>query len=619
MWAAAACLLLGGIGSAEAAAPPTVAQMLSFRPRQEGVVYSTPAPEKYSTCKVELVKGAKGGSGWVLKDDDGSLLRKFFDSNGDNHIDIWSYYKDGAEVYTEIDTKYDPAALKPDQYRWLNSGGMKWGIDDAKDGHIKSWKVISPEEVSQELLAALVKNDVARFQALLITESELRALGVQGEQANRIHDQLLGAVDRFQETIKKLGANLNAKTTWLHLETAAPQCLSAEQIGASVDIFKHARGTVLFDIGGGGNDWLQTGEMIQVAPNCWRLIGGPVAGAAPPDSSKGIEDPEVAKLVQRLGQHDKTAPVGEPTPSALVMKHHLKRADILEEIVAKVKREEREQWIRQVADSLSTAAQASPKEDTTALERLRTLEAALAKAIPSHNLTAYVTFREMQAEYSARLAKEKIDKVQQDWLDRLNKFVRAFPTAEDTPDAMVQAGMVAEFLGKDVEAKNWYTQLSTQFADKPQGAKAKGAVDRLNLEGQVLKVAGPTLADTNVTFDIESLRGKVVLVYYWASWNTQGAGDFTKLKTLVDTYGAKGLELVCVNLDTSIEEGRKFQKEQSIVGTHLYQANGLEGKLATDYGIMVLPQMFLVAKDGKVINRNAQIANVEDEIKKLLK
>jgi hypothetical protein len=620
-WTAAACLFLGGIGSAGAA--PTVTQMLSFRPRQEGVVCTTPTAEKQNACKVELVKGAGGrGSGWVLKDEDGNLLRKFFDSNDDNRIDVWSYYKDGVEVYAELDTTF---AGKPDQYRWLNGGGMKWGVDENRDGHIDYWKQISPEEVSQELLQALVTKDAARFQALLITEAEVKTLGLPAEQTTRIAEQLKAAADRFQDTAAKL-TKLGPKTAWLHLETAAPQCVPGDPANGRPDVIRHPRGTVLFDVGG-GNDWLQTGEIIQVAANAWRLTGGPAPGAAPESGetiAKGgtnITDPEVQKLVEELTTLDKGAPASEGGPSALVAKHHLARADVLEKIVGKVKAQEREPWIRQVADSLSTAAQSSPADDSTGLERLRSLQAQLAKHMPGHNLAAYVTFREMQADYARKIGSKPPDfnKVQQEWLDRLAKFVQTYPKAEDTPDALLQAGMVAEFLSKEVDAKNWYTQLARGFEDKPQGAKAKGAIERLSLEGQALKLAGPLLNDPATAFDMEQVRGKVALVYYWASWNSQSSGDFTKLKGLAETYGSKGLEIVCVNLDSSPEEAKKFLKSAPPLGTHLYGAGGLEGKLAADYGILVLPQAFLVGKDGKVVNRNAQLGNVEDDIKKQTK
>ncbi len=77
--------------------------MLGYKPRQEGVNISTPTSEAEAGCKVDLVKGQRKGSGWQLKDDKGNVLRLFFDSNEDNKIDVWAYYKDGVEVYREID------------------------------------------------------------------------------------------------------------------------------------------------------------------------------------------------------------------------------------------------------------------------------------------------------------------------------------------------------------------------------------------------------------------------------------------------------------------------------------------------------------------------------------
>jgi hypothetical protein len=620
VWVATACLLLGGVCSARAA--PTVAQMLSFRPRQEGVVITTPAPEKQADCKVELVKGPGGrGSGWVLKDENGGLLRKFFDSNDDNRIDVWTYYKDGVEAYSEIDSTFTG---KPDQYRWLNAGGMKWGVDRDKDGRIEHWKAISPEEVSQELLQALIAHDLTRFQALLIDEAEIKAVGLSTEQANRIREQVKAAAEKFQDAIVKL-TKLSPKASWIHLETSAPQCVTSDVAGGA-EVIKHARGTILFDVAG-ANDWIQTGEIIQVGVNSWRLVSGPTPGSAPPEnfaSGTGVvSDPEVQKLVEKLTKHDQglQRQPSDPGPNAEVMRHYLTRADILEAIVGKVKPQEREPWIRQVADSLSSASQYSSPSDTTALDRLRNLEAQLAKYMPGHNLTAYVTFREMQAELAAKVNKKGTDfnAVQKEWMERLGKFVQTYPRAEDTPDALLQAGMAAEFLTKEVEAKNWYGQLVKNFPDKPQAKKAEGSIRRIDLEGKPLKLAGPLLTDTNVAFDLDQMAGKAVLVYYWASYNNQLQSDFAKLKSLLDTYGPKGLEVVCVNLDEKVEIARQALSGASPVGTHLYGAGGLEGKFATDYGITMLPNLFLVGKDGKVVNRSAQIANVEEDLKKLLK
>lgn len=614
-------LLLGALSAPASAAPP-VAQMLTFKPRQPGVVCTTPAADKQSRCKVELVKSGRG-SGWVLKDEEGDLLRRFFDSNGDKHIDVWAYYKDGVEVYAEIDTTYNG---KPDQYRWFNTGGCKWGLDENEDGRIDSWKVISPEEVSQEILAALVSRDFTRLQPLLLTEAELKKLDLPNDQASRIREQLKAAPDKFQETLSKL-SKLSPKAAWIHLETVAPQCVAPQGATGRAEVVKHPRGTLLYD-NGGKSDWIQTGEMYRVG-SAWRLVGAPVPGAAAPETPAGksgaldlAENPELQKLIVELTQLDKQVPLSTGAVNPALAQHHLKRADVLERIVAKVKAADRDPWIRQVADSLSTAAQSDPS-NKDAMSRLLALERQLAAALPAgHALTAYVTYREMQADYSRSLpphGKEtNFTKIQEAWLARLAKFVQDFPRGEDTPDALLQAGMVSEFLNKEVEAKNWYKQLKDRFGGKPQARKAEGCIRRLDLEGQTLALSGPMLNDPNITFDVDQKRGKVVIVYYWASWNNQCSADFTKLKGLLDAHAGK-VDLVCVNLDNSSDEARSFLRGTPAPGTHLHQDGGLESKLATDYGIQVLPTIFVVGKDGKVVNRNGQIANLENEVKKLVK
>ena len=54
-------------------------------------------------------------------------------------------------------------------------------------------------------------------------------------------------------------------------------------------------------------------------------------------------------------------------------------------------------------------------------------------------------------------------------------------------------------------------------------------------------------------------------------------------------------------------------------GTHLDAPGGLDGSaLAAAYGILAPPHVILAGKDGKVVNRNAAVAGLEDEVKKLI-
>ena len=605
-------LLAGTFGNAKAQ-DARIAKILGYKPRQPGVVYTIPSPQQEASCKLELVTGSQPGSnGWVLVDGQGQTVRRFFDTDGDKQIDVWSYYLDGVEVYREIDSNHNK---KADQFRWLNSGGSKWGIDSNEDGKIDFWKVISAEEVSQEVLQAVLTNDFDRLKALWITDAEMKSLNLPVEEINRLQTQQKQAAKKFQSAVAKL-SDLGPQTKWLRLEATMPQCVPAGAGGLTQDIIKYQKAAVLYE-NNSKHDWLQIGDLIQVGP-AWRIIDAPSV-SAPGGAETASSDPESQKLMEELGKLDANPPriQDQPGPNAEVVRYNLQRADILQRIVAKAKAEDRDQWLRQQADCLSAAVLSSAEGDRTGYERLLELEKQVAKDQPSSPVAAYITFREMQADFALRPAKSpESAKSQEQLLQRLAKFVEDYPQGEDTPDALMQLGMVSELMGRETEAKNWYKQLIKNHPDKKAFVgKAEGALRRFELEGKALLLTGSSITGSH--FDIGSLHGKVVVVYYWDSSNQQSIGDFARMKELLRLYGSKGLEIVCINLDSSPPLAGSALS--SGPGVQLFQPGGLESSLANQYGIVVLPTMFLVGPDGKVVNRNIQIATVEEEIKKLVK
>jgi hypothetical protein len=282
---------------------------------------------------VELVTGKRGGSGWLVRDPQGRPVRRFFDSNGDKKIDIWSYYHEGVEVYREIDSSFHG---KPDQFRWLNAGGMKWGIDSNGDLKIDTWKLISAEEVSQEIVQALISRDFARLQPLFITEAELKALELPAAEVTRIHELRKQASAKFQNTVGKL-THLTEKTRWVHLETGAPQCLPADTAGTKQDLITYRRASILCETNG-KHDWLQTGELIQVGL-AWRIIDAPSVGDGVGEDAPSGNDPALQALLSQLGTLDAHPPSGSDIGAGAnpeLVTYNLKRADLLEQIVAKV-------------------------------------------------------------------------------------------------------------------------------------------------------------------------------------------------------------------------------------------------------------------------------------------
>ncbi len=157
----------------------TVEKALAMRPVQKDVSYGQVAADDTAKCTLSNVK-IKGWRGFELVGPDGAILRRFADTNDDKKIDLWSYFQYGMEVYRDIDADFDG---KADQYRWLSTGGTRWGLDDNEDGQIDRWKQISAEEVSAEVVAAIRDQNIERFVALLISENEIKELGLSEQKS----------------------------------------------------------------------------------------------------------------------------------------------------------------------------------------------------------------------------------------------------------------------------------------------------------------------------------------------------------------------------------------------------------------------------------------------------
>jgi hypothetical protein len=115
--------------SAATPAAPSVEYALKFMPVQRGVDFDQPTPEEAAKCKISTKK-IDGHVGYIVESGDGVILRKFVDTNEDNFVDQWSYYKDGLEVYRDIDSNFNG---KADQYRWFHTAGSRWGLDPKED------------------------------------------------------------------------------------------------------------------------------------------------------------------------------------------------------------------------------------------------------------------------------------------------------------------------------------------------------------------------------------------------------------------------------------------------------------------------------------------------------
>lgn len=127
-----------------AGVPPQLVEKGLARPaKQADAEYDQVSPADAATC-TGTYETRNDVRGLLIVGPTGQPLRWLADSNGDGKIDQLSFFKDGIEVYRDIDSDFDD---KIDQSRWLATAGTRWGIDKDQDGILDEWKMISAEEV----------------------------------------------------------------------------------------------------------------------------------------------------------------------------------------------------------------------------------------------------------------------------------------------------------------------------------------------------------------------------------------------------------------------------------------------------------------------------------------
>lgn len=614
--------LLCGAFSSEARAQVKADAILARQPVQQGVVVSMPTGADLAGCKVENMAWPAGSNGVspkgvVVTDGAGKKLRQFIDTAGGSKYNIFSYFLEGVESYREVDAR---GTGKPDTFRWLGVNGSKSGVDLNGDGTIDKWFALSPEEASQELFAAVLTKDPARLQALMVKEEDLKELALPAAEMAKIKNRSDKAVQRLSATVE--GLKLTDKAKFVHAVFGVPNATPADSFGGREDLLKHKSGTVLLDKGDGKSmDLFQTGELVLVG-KAWKLIDGPGIGGSTeeePNTSGGpvpkVIEAEVAKLQG----------VKQPANSADMARYHSERAAILEVCVEKTKGTEQVPWLKQLVDAYQGVVESDPsRKDEFA--RLQLWKDAILKTEGANESKPYVLFRTISAEYAVKLKDAKgpdVMKTQTWYREQLEAFVKAHEKATDAPEALMRLATASEFAGKDgeVAAKGWYEKLAKEHADHAYAAKAMGAVKRLTSEGQPFTLSGTTF-DGNPFTEV-NLAGKPAIVLYWASWGGNASEDLKALADIAKTFAAKGLQVVTVSVDDSATKADAIKALQtaSLPGIHLHAAGGLDGSpLAKSYGIQMIPHLFLIDKDGKVANRNAQGGpGLKDDVEKLMK
>jgi thiol-disulfide isomerase/thioredoxin len=139
-----------------------------------------------------------------------------------------------------------------------------------------------------------------------------------------------------------------------------------------------------------------------------------------------------------------------------------------------------------------------------------------------------------------------------------------------------------------------------------------------NITDSRLQIKLPTAKGDSIT--LASLKGKVILLDFWASWCGPCRLSNKKLVKLYEKYKSQGFEIFGVSLD---EEKKNWEKAIAKDKIGWLQVNDPRGswnaKTAADWNISVLPTSFLINKKGDVVAMDLEGKELEKGIIDLLK
>jgi thiol-disulfide isomerase/thioredoxin len=160
-----------------------------------------------------------------------------------------------------------------------------------------------------------------------------------------------------------------------------------------------------------------------------------------------------------------------------------------------------------------------------------------------------------------------------------------------------------------------YDALVQKLATDPQPSVAALVAKIVELKSKPIDLQFTAADGTPV--DLAKLRGKVVLLDFWATWCGPCVGEVPNVVAAYQKYHGQGFEIVGISLDQDKDKMLAFTKEHGMVWPQYFDGKVWKNDISTSYSINSIPAMWLFDKKGMLVTTNGR-EDLDGQVGKLI-
>jgi peroxiredoxin len=170
-----------------------------------------------------------------------------------------------------------------------------------------------------------------------------------------------------------------------------------------------------------------------------------------------------------------------------------------------------------------------------------------------------------------------------------------------------------------------YLHFGKQFVQKYKAIDMRSCVEInrqiRNIEGTIIGGEAPdfTMATPEgEQMSLTDLRGKYVLIDFWASWCGPCRRENPNVVAMYNKYKDRDFEIISVSLDKKKDRWLQAIEKDGLEWHHVSDLKGWQNAAAKTYGVRSIPHTVLLDKEGKILARNLRGPNLEAKLKEIM-